>query len=144
MTLWVLDTDCVSLFQRRHPMVTQRVSQVNPEEIAVTIVTVEEQMRGWLKAISNSSQSKQSDRLIWAYKGLRQGVEYFNSIEVLDFDEEAATRYAEWVGQKIRIGRQDLKIAAIAIANHGILVTRNRRDFERVPDLRFEDWTIAP
>jgi tRNA(fMet)-specific endonuclease VapC len=41
----------------------------------------------------------------------------------------------------VRIGSQDLKIAAIVIANQGILVTRNHQDFEKVPGLRFEDWT---
>jgi tRNA(fMet)-specific endonuclease VapC len=44
--------------------------------------------------------------------------------------------------QKIRIGTQDLRIAALVMANNGILVTRNRQDFERVPGLRFEDWSI--
>ncbi|WP_414623214.1 type II toxin-antitoxin system VapC family toxin [Calothrix sp. CCY 0018] len=45
--------------------------------------------------------------------------------------------------QKIRIGTQDLRIASIVISNDGILVTRNQRDFSRVPDLQFEDWTVA-
>ncbi|HAA29939.1 MAG TPA: nucleic acid-binding protein, partial [Cyanobacteria bacterium UBA8553] len=42
-----------------------------------------------------------------------------------------------------RIGTQDLRIAAIAICRNGIMVTPNRRDFERVPGLVFEDWSIA-
>jgi tRNA(fMet)-specific endonuclease VapC len=44
--------------------------------------------------------------------------------------------------QKVRIGTQDLRIASIVIAQKGILVTRNSRDFEKVPNLKFEDWTI--
>jgi tRNA(fMet)-specific endonuclease VapC len=44
--------------------------------------------------------------------------------------------------QRVRIGTQDLRIAAITIVNHGILVTRNQRDFSCVPGLQFEDWTI--
>jgi len=36
----------------------------------------------------------------------------------------------------------DLRIAAIAIANDLTLLTRNAIDFERVPNLHFEDWTI--
>ena len=43
----------------------------------------------------------------------------------------------------MRVGSQDLRIAAIAIANDGILVTRNRRDFEKVPNLAIADWTIS-
>jgi tRNA(fMet)-specific endonuclease VapC len=46
--------------------------------------------------------------------------------------------------RSVRIGSQDLKIASIVIANKGILVTRNRKDFEQVPGLTFEDWTLNP
>lgn len=139
MSLWVLDTDCLTLFQNEHPVVKLRVSQANPEEIAVTVITVEEQMRGWLNAINQSSQS---DRVIWGYKGFQDGVEYFNSVNVLKFDRDAYNCYTDLVRQKIRIGTKDLRIAAIALSKNAILVTRNRRDFERVPGLRFEDWTV--
>ncbi|MBO1347861.1 MAG: type II toxin-antitoxin system VapC family toxin [Hormoscilla sp. GUM202] len=140
MSFWILDTDHVSLFQHRHPLVIQRVNAVNSEDIGVTVITVEEQMRGWLNAIRQSSRP---DRLLWAYIGLRTGVEFFNGVNLLDFDRDAYDCYADLIRQKIRIGTQDLRIAAIALSRNAILVTRNRRDFARVPDLRLDDWTIA-
>ncbi|WP_308189044.1 type II toxin-antitoxin system VapC family toxin [Nostoc mirabile] len=47
------------------------------------------------------------------------------------------------IRQRIRIGTQDLRITAITLSVNGTLVTRNRKDFEKVPNLRLEDWTIS-
>ncbi|MBD2481058.1 type II toxin-antitoxin system VapC family toxin [Planktothrix sp. FACHB-1365] len=138
MSLWVLDTDHITLFENQHPLVIERVMATDPDEITVTIITVEEQMKGWLNAIQQSSQS---NRLIWGYKGLQDGLKFFQTIQVLDFDQDAYNCYIELVRQKIRIGTRDLRIAATVISKNGILVTRNRQDFERVPGLRFEDWS---
>ncbi len=139
MSLWVLDTDCVSLFQQGHPNVRQRVNAINPQEIAVTIITFEEQVYGRLNRIRRANSP---DALVSAYIKLRTTLDYFKSVKVLDFDQEANTCYAEFMRQRIRIGTQDLRIAAIVISKNGILVTRNQRDFSRVPGLRLEDWTI--
>lgn len=68
MSLWVLDTDTLTLFQNQHSLVVQRINQLNSGNIAVTAVTVEEQMRGWLDAIRQSSEAQ---RLKWADLGLR-------------------------------------------------------------------------
>ncbi|MBD0346740.1 MAG: type II toxin-antitoxin system VapC family toxin [Coleofasciculus sp. Co-bin14] len=142
MTRYILDTDHVTLLQQVHPIVTQRVSTVNPDDIGVAVVTVEEQLRGWLNAIRQTPQSSQPERLIWAYRGLRDVVKYLSRLNLVDFSEEAYACYQELRRQRIRIGTQDLRIAAIVIAENSILVTRNQRDFERVPGLAFEDWTI--
>jgi len=41
----------------------------------------------------------------------------------------------------LRVGAMDLKIAAIALAHPATGLTRNQKDFSRVPDLRVADWT---
>lgn len=106
MSLWILDTDILTLFQNQNPLIQQRINQVKSENIAVTTVTVEEQMRGWLDVIRQSSEAK---RLKWGYLGLRQGVQFFNTVRILDFDEKAINIYMELKQQKIRIGTQEIE-----------------------------------
>lgn len=141
--IWVLDTDHLSLLQRENQNVKRRINQINSSNLAITVVTLEEQMKGWLNVINKyNDQPSQSERLIIAYKGLRDGVEYLNKLKLLDFDQSAYNCYKELVSQRIRIGTRDLRIAAITLSIKGILVTRNNRDFAKVPNLQLEDWTI--
>ncbi len=139
MSFWVLDTDHVSLFQQNHPVLTQRINAVNPEDIGVTLITLEEQFYGRLNSIRRANSP---EKLISAYAKLSATWNYFATVNLLDFDLDASNCFSELLRQKIRIGTQDLRIAAVVMSKNDILVTRNRRDFERVPGLRFEDWTI--
>ncbi len=139
MSFWVLDTDHVSLFQQNQPILTERINAVNPEEIGVTVITLEEQFYGRLNGIRRANSP---EKLISAYAKLRATWNYFATVNLLDFDLDASNCFAELLRQKIRIGTQDLRIAAVVMSKNAILVTRNRRDFERVSGLRFEDWTI--
>ncbi|WP_218596688.1 type II toxin-antitoxin system VapC family toxin [Chroogloeocystis siderophila] len=99
MTLWILDTDHVSLLQRGHPVVVQKVATVNPDEIAVTIVTMVEQMYERLEVIK---RAKTKETMILAYTQLRQTFDRLCQANILDFDRGAYDR--ESVRQKIRIG----------------------------------------
>jgi tRNA(fMet)-specific endonuclease VapC len=139
VNLWILDTDSLSLFQRGYPSLTQRVSAITPEEIAITIITVEEQMYGRLNRIRRANSQ---DALVLAYISLGETLDDLKSINIVEFDQNAANCYAQLQRQKIRIGTQDLRIAAITLSVNGILVTRNRQDFAKVPNLQLEDWTI--
>ncbi|WP_129674268.1 type II toxin-antitoxin system VapC family toxin [Candidatus Chloroploca sp. Khr17] len=135
---FLLDTDHVSLDQRGHPIVRARVQAAGSTQVAVSIITVEEQMRGWLAAIRAATTPEARTT---AYQRLRMAVEYFASFAVVDYTVQAEALVSDLRKQGIRIGTQDLRIAAIAIV-HGItLVTRNTRDFAQVPGLVIEDWS---
>ncbi len=138
MTLWILDTDHVSLFQTGHPSVTKKVYSISPNSIFVTIITLEEQMYGRLNQIR---KAKSLEKLTAAYLNLNLTLNYFQTINVLDFDQKAATCYKEVTEQKIRVGTQDLRIASIALSCEGTVVTRNYRDFSKIPTLKIADWT---
>jgi tRNA(fMet)-specific endonuclease VapC len=137
--LHIFDTDHVSLFQRKHPIIIKRLNETHPENLAITIITVEEQIKGRFKLIK---QANSSAKLIRAYATLQSSVAYFNTITVLPFNEAANVHYENLRQQKIRIGSQDLRIASIVLSREGILVTRNRRDFDKIPNLTLEDWSI--
>ncbi len=139
MALWILDTDHVSLLQRGHPVVINKVAAVNPNEIAVTVITIVEQMYGRLD-VTKRAKSKQE--LVTAYALLKETFNRLCQANILDFDEAAFDSYNELLKQKIRVGTQDLRIAAIALSVNATVVTRNRRDFEKVPKLKIADWSI--
>ena len=132
-------TDHISLFQRRDPHVIQQLQLKSPEELAVTIVSYEEQLRGWLKFVHRASNHQQ---MILGYAKLNEALGFFCSKQVLEFSPEAVAQYADLISQKMRVGTQDLRIASIVLSIGGVLVTRNRRDFERVPGLQIEDWSF--
>jgi tRNA(fMet)-specific endonuclease VapC len=106
MTLWILDTDHVSLFQTGHPSVTKKIQSTSPNSIFVTIITLEEQMYGRLNQVR---KAKSLENLTAAYLNLNFTLNYFQTINVLDFDQKAATCYQEITNQKIRVGTQDLR-----------------------------------
>jgi tRNA(fMet)-specific endonuclease VapC len=139
VTLYVLDTDHISLQQHAHPVVLQRLYALREEDsVAVTVITVEEQIRGRLEIIRRHGTSALQ---VQAYSAFQQTLRYFASWPVLEFTQPAFEQFIALRQQRIRIGSQDLRIAAIALANAAILVTRNRRDFSQVPGLVTQDWS---
>ncbi len=109
MTQYILDTDHLTLFQNNHPLVIQKV-QSNIQNIKITIITAEEQLRGRFNIIRRNSQSNKTEQLIIAYRNLRQTIDFFSSLKLLDFTRDAHNIYSALRRQKIRIGTQDLKI----------------------------------
>lgn len=138
MSLFVLDTDHVSLLRKGQVAVVSRLSTVPCEVIATTIVTVEELLTGWYTQLR---QARDEERLARAYAGLEQTLDFAKRIVVLPFSRPAVRRYFELRRQFPRDGKQDLKIAAIVLEHFAVLVTRNRQDFESLPGLEIEDWS---
>ncbi len=141
--MYILDTDLFSLTDRSNSAESQRLrfrlSGLRSDELATTIVTFEEQTRGWLAWVAKAkSLAEQVER----YRSLKRMLTSYRNVTVLDFDEKAATEYERLQKQRIRIGTMDLKIAAIALAHKATLLSRNIRDFGKVPDLKVEDWSV--
>lgn len=132
MICYILDTDHFSLWQRNHPLVVNRI-KTNANNISMTIITAEELIRGRLNVIRQTSQTSESDQLILAYNLFLETLADLKLLNIFQFDPKAYIYYTELCSQKICIGRQDLKIASIALATNSILITRNSRDFNKIP-----------
>ena len=121
MTLYVFDTDHISLQQRAYPLVVQQLRTLHATDtVATTVVTVEEQIRGRLEIIRRHSASALQ---VAAYTAFQQTLRYFMDWQVLDFTQAAFDQFVEFRQQRIRIGSQDLRIAAIPLVNDAVLVT---------------------
>jgi tRNA(fMet)-specific endonuclease VapC len=138
----ILDTDHVSLLEWEHgsdyERLRKRLDQASEDDIAATIVSYEEQTRGWLAYMA---RAKTLEQQIEAYRRLHRHLDVYASITVIDFDEAAAVEFKSHIHLKRRIGLYDLRIAAIAKSQRATLISRNVSDFGLVPGLNVEDWT---
>lgn len=135
----LLDTDHFSELERGSSAgrrLTARLES-SPKDKALTIISVEERMRGWLAEINRRSDPQFQ---IAPYAKLQRQVESLVEWIILPFDADGAARFLEFRRQGVRIGSMDLKIACIALAYDATLLTRNLADFQQVPGLRFENW----
>ena len=80
MTLYVLDTDHVSLYRYAHSSVTARVDATPAEQLATTVITIEEQISGWYTQIR---KARDANKLARAYAGLSQVVDVAAKFRVL-------------------------------------------------------------
>ena len=140
MIFRILDTDHVSLLERKDTLVVDKFSRSPVGKTAITIITWEEQMRGRLNVIRQATSSEQR---ILAYTRLLSTIHFLQNFSIINFDAMADRNYMQLQAQKIRVGTQDLRIASIALSCSAVVVTRNHRDFGKVPNLMLEDWTVA-
>ena len=138
----VLDTDHLTLLERSrgagNQVLQDRLDRLEAEPRATTIVTYEEQTRGWMAYMARAKTVVQE---IEAYARPKTHLQSFRHILVLDFDERAGVEYQRLRRLRVRIGTMDLKIAAIVLTHDATLLTKNLSDFRKVPGLKVVDWT---
>jgi tRNA(fMet)-specific endonuclease VapC len=141
--LYILDTDILSLLAHEDsneaPHLRRHVAELPPSDsIVTTIINYEELMRGWMAFLAKTHSPSEQVR---AYARLFAQLEAFRRIKVLPYDQGAAQIAESLKKTHPRIGRMDLKVAAVVIAADGTLITRNVRDFNVVKGLRVDDWS---
>ena len=141
--MFILDTDHMSVLEwggRDSAVLRERLADVPPGDVATSIISYEEQVRGWMEYVARARSLEQQ---VEAYRRLRGHLENYRQIPVLDFDARAAAELARLRKARLRIGLMDLKIAAIALARSATLLSRNLAHFQKVPGLKLGDWTRA-
>jgi tRNA(fMet)-specific endonuclease VapC len=136
----LIDTDHLSVLTDRraagHPALVRRLGAAT-EPPAIPVVAAEEQCKGWLARLGRTRDIHQQ---ITPYQRLAELFDFLAEWDIVQLTEPAANVFAELRRQKIRVGSQDLKIAAIALAGNALLLSANLRDFQRVPGPRVENW----
>jgi len=137
--MYLLDTDTVTHLHSGNTNVINRLENLQDEEVAITIVTKLEILRGridyLLKAFSGSD-------LLKAQELFSRSETLLNQLPVILIDPNAANQFdrLQDISKFRKIGRSDLLIASIALANQAWLVTRNLRHFRQIPHLFLENW----
>ena len=139
MSLWILDTDHISLFLAGNQSVIAGVEQ-HYNNVAITVITVQELFNGWNGKLNDP---KEANRLSYLYTKLWKTTNFFKHVTILNFDSDAESRYLmlkqnyKFLDKK-RIAK-DLRIASIALTQNATVVARNKKDFSQVPGLIIEN-----
>lgn len=140
--MYLLDTDIVSHLldsRRRNDVLSDRVRSVPLDELAISIITVEEIMRGRLDVVRQAQTARRN--VVDAYERLLLLFTKLHRFPVLPYSSDADRTFDSLPAAIKRRGVNDCRIAAIALVTGSTVVTANTRHFERVPGLKVEDWT---
>lgn len=132
MIRYLLDTNiCIYIMNRRPIEIIHKFKQFNVGDIGISTITVSELQYGAVKS--------KNPKL-----NIQRVEEFLTPLEILPYDHNAANFYGE-IRHNLEtkgeiIGPLDLLIAAHALSNDIILVTNNEKEFQRVNNLRIENW----
>ena len=132
LATWLLDTNvCIRYLNKRSPAVRQKLGSVAPSQICVASVVKAELYFGAARSKDPTATRSKQDFFLSRFHSLA-------------FDDDAADAYAviraDLTERGMLIGPNDLLIAAVCVAIDLTLVTHNVAEFQRVTNLRIEDW----
>jgi tRNA(fMet)-specific endonuclease VapC len=135
----VLDSDIVTLLSYPgNEKLKERIAAQASEELAITIITRMEILRGRFDSIVKAANEGE---LLKAMARFRASREFLDAFRLLDVNEDAAEHFKQILKAKKKPKRRgDMLIACIVLAQGGLLVTRNIKDYKDVPELRVENW----
>jgi tRNA(fMet)-specific endonuclease VapC len=125
------DSDFIVDLDRGRPAAIAKLDELEQrgEPVYTTAINVAELYHG-------AHSSRNIDRAVGRIEKI------LNRFSILNFDYDSAKLWGELAGRlkSNSIGELDLFIASMALANKQALVTKNKKHFERVPNLQIEEW----
>lgn len=134
----VLDTDTLTHLLAEQPRVVERYRR-EADEVVSTIISRIEVLQGRFATLLKAANGLELQR---GQQRLDQAEHALASFRILPVNAAATAEFdRRRENKKLRkMGRADLLIAAITLANRATLVTRNLKDFRPVPGLQIENW----
>jgi tRNA(fMet)-specific endonuclease VapC len=130
---FLLDTNiCIYIIKQKPISVLKKLKRHKISDISISSITLSELEYG----IEKSSRPEQNRLAL---------TEFLTPITIIPFDSKAAVFYGK-IRQELErkgkiIGPLDLLIASHAVSLNSVLVTNNTKEFERVNNLKLENWT---
>ena len=129
----ILDSNIISYYLRGDPQIVPRVQALAPAEVGVPAIVEYELRYGLLRLPQEAAKPR-----------LAALMQLLQPMQRLPFDSDCAAHAArirvELEAAGTPIGPHDTLIAATALRYQATLVTRNVREFSRVPDLQWLNW----
>ena len=137
--MYILDTDSLTHLHKGNQKIADRLATLADSEVGITIVTKTEILRGRIEFLLKAEDGGGLEK---AQRLLLKTEELLAQILIIAFDENSIAKFDELrQNSKFRkIGRNDLLIASICLANRAVLVTRNVKHFKQFPNLEVENW----
>ena len=139
---YLLDTNVVRAILSGDPAVAERVLATPPERLLLSAVAVEEMIRGRLAELNDAREGKSRVGITLAYEWFLETLHLVHRFPILNYTDADEAQFKRFSPVVKRIGRQDCRIAAQALNQDFVVVTRNVAHFSQVPDLLCEDWTL--
>lgn len=129
----ILDSNTISYYFRGDPAVVPRFQALRPAELGVPAIVEYELRYGLLRLPQDAARPR-----------LAALEQLLRPMRLLPFDSQCAEHAArirvELEAAGTPIGPHDILIAATALRHQAELVTRNTREFSRVPGLLYQNW----
>jgi tRNA(fMet)-specific endonuclease VapC len=135
----LLDTNILTALHAGNQRIRDRLNQLDDPDIATTLITKIELLRGRMDFLLKATDGR---TLLRAQSLLFQTETLLSEIDILPFDPMAIEQFERLIAERSlrKMGRADLQIASIALAKRATLVTRNIKDFRRIPSLKIINW----